>query len=123
MKKPILILLPALAFLAVSAPGNAQEFMSIGGQKDDITVKGTVAEVGTESFVLQTETARFLVQADDLDLNTSLANLLAIGSNVYVSGDIESSGGEHPTLDADQINVVGKAANTPVVVLGDREGE
>lgn len=111
------MVLAGLSVMPLS-PAEAQEFLTLSSG-NNVTVQGTVADVGSETFILKTAMGDFHVSTTRMDLDTSLRNLLAVGSTVYVAGDLETNSDAPPTLKASRVSVVGNAAGAPNIVVLD----
>lgn len=101
--KRVFILITALMVLAV---GQAQAQVMLS--EDEVSISGVVTDVGIETFTVQTGTSTFNIDTSELGIDDTLDDIIVEGLEVQVAGSLNESTFLNPTIEAEQIRILGQ---------------
>ena len=111
----------ALGFALPAAAQNT--YVELDGGSD-ITVSGVVTEVDGNNFKMQTETAIFLIDMDDIDIDGDINDFIEVGMTVTVEGEMEDVTSAYRIIEAKDVRIFGSGTNASrnvVIVEDDNE--
>ena len=102
MRRILLFILLLLAMAAVQV--QAQVMLS----DDEVSIAGVITDVDIDSFTVQTGTSTFNIDTSELGIDDALDDIIVEGLEVQVAGNLNESTFLNPTIEADQIRILGQ---------------